>query len=100
MPKMDMAVQHGLEKEEALERIKGLLVQLKREKGDMIEDLREEWAGDHCRFSFTVMGSPVSGIFENGDKEVRISADLPFTAALFKGKIEAVIREKARELLS
>lgn len=99
MPSLDMTIPHDLEKDEALMRIKRMLVQLKQEKGDMIEDLREDWDENSCKFSFVVMGSSISGTFENGDNEVRISADLPFAASLFKGKIESVIREKAEELL-
>jgi len=100
MPGLDMSIAHELGKEEANQRIKKILIQLKEERGDMIEDLREEWGDQSCRFSFTVMGYAVSGLLESADREIRISAHLPFVAAMFRGKIEAAIREKAEELLS
>lgn len=99
MPKLNISVPHKLSREEAAERIKGLLSQMKSEYGDNIKDLNEDWRGDSCRFSFSVMGSSITGTLDILSDEVHINGDLPFAASFFKGKIEETIREKASDLL-
>ncbi|MEN8153911.1 MAG: polyhydroxyalkanoic acid system family protein [Acidobacteriota bacterium] len=100
MPELDISIPHQLRQDEAAERIKGLLGQMKKDYGESIQDLNEEWSGNSCRFGFSVMGSEISGTLDILNDEVRIKGGLPFTAGLFKGKIEKTIREKAAELLS
>ena len=99
MSKLNIIVPHKLSREEATKRIKGLLGQMKREYGDSVKDLREDWSENSCRFSFSVMGSSISGTLDILSDEVRINGDLPFAASFFKSKIEETIREKAAELL-
>lgn len=52
MPKMSVEVPHKLGKEKALARIKNLLIDLKAQYGDQIQDLKEEWSGTIGAFSF------------------------------------------------
>ena len=56
MPKMSLTIPHRLTQEEALERIHSLLGDLKKQHGDQITDLKEDWQGNRCAFSFKVMG--------------------------------------------
>ena len=100
MSKLDISVPHQLSREKAAARIKGLLGQMKREYGDNIKDLQEDWSGDSCRFSFSVMGSNIRGTLDILSDEVQIRGDLPFAASFFKSKIEETIKEKAAELLA
>ncbi|MEN8155171.1 MAG: polyhydroxyalkanoic acid system family protein [Acidobacteriota bacterium] len=99
MSNLNIRVSHKLTQDVAAERIKGLLNQLKREYGDQIKDLSEDWNGNSCRFSFSVMGSSISGTLDVLNDEVLIKGDLPFAARLFKGRIEETIRAKAEDLL-
>ena len=100
MPKLDICVSHQLTRDEAAGRIKGLLGQMKEEYGENVKDLKEDWSRDSCRFSFSVMGSSISGTLDILSDKVQINGNLPFAASLFKGKIEETIREKASELLA
>lgn len=100
MSSLNISVSHDLTIEEASKRIKGLLTQMKREYGDSIKDLSEDWRGNSCWFSFSVMGSSITGTLDILSYEVQIKGDLPFAASLFKGKIEDTIRERATNLLS
>jgi len=100
MPKLDIVVSHKLSREEATARIEGLLGRLKEEYRDTIKNLNENWENNSCLFSFSVMGSAVSGTLDILSDEVYMTGDLPFAASLFKGKIETMIREKATELLA
>jgi hypothetical protein len=100
MPALDMAVPHKLSRQEAMTRIRGLLQKLKDEQGDRINDLREDWSDSGGKFSFSAMGFQVSGTLDVTPADVRLSANLPFAASFFKGRIEEAIRARASELLA
>jgi len=100
MPEVRILVQHQLTEEEAVRRIKNLLTALKTQFADTISDLREDWAGNSCQFSLSVGGLSGSGTMNVKPKEVEIDLNLPFMAMMFKGKIEAVIRERLGKLLA
>ena len=95
-----MSVPHRLGQEEALKRVKTLLGDVKTQFGDKISDLREDWQDNIGSFSFTAMGFSVSGTLTVETSEVRLSANLPFAAMLFKGRMESTIRERAGTLLA
>ncbi|MES2331775.1 MAG: polyhydroxyalkanoic acid system family protein [Bacteroidota bacterium] len=99
MAHFDMSIPHQLSKEDALIRIKNLLSETKKQHGDKISNLQEEWRDNIGAFSFTVMGFDVSGILTVNEDTIGLDADLPFAASLFKGKIRDIISEKAGELL-
>lgn len=100
MPKLNISVQHRLAQEEALNRIKGLLGQVKNQFADKITDLRENWNGNTGTFSFSAMGFSVSGTLTVKPSEVELNGNLPFAASFFRGKIESTIRERASTLLA
>ncbi len=99
MPKSTVKVDHQLGKDEALNRIKGLLVQAKAQYGDRITDLQESWTNDGGTFSFRAMGFKISGNLAVADRDVVIVGDYPFAAMPFKSTIEATLRERAERLL-
>jgi hypothetical protein len=99
MPKLNMKVSHRLSQDEALERIKGLLGQVKQQFADKVSDLRESWNGSNGEFSFKAMGLAVSGTLVVRGAEVELNGNLPLAAYPFKGKIESTIRERATALL-
>ncbi len=100
MPKSTVTVDHQLGKDEALDRIKGLLVQAKAQYGDRITDLQENWGDDGGTFSFRAMGFKISGSLAVAPANVVIVGDYPFAAMPFKGTIEATLRERAERLLA
>ena len=100
MPKLDMKFAHQLSQDEALKRARGLLDQIKNEFADQISNLHEEWVENTCQFSFSVKGFSVSGTLIADPSEVELSCDLPWAVALFKGKIESMIQEKAESLFA
>ena len=100
MPSLNMSVSHHLSQDEALNRIKGLLGQVKTQFSDQISDLRENWSGNKGTFSFSAMGFSVSGTLTVKSGEISLESTLPFAALPFKGKIESTIRERATALLT
>jgi hypothetical protein len=99
MPKLNMIVSHSLSQDEAVQRIKNLLNDVKTQFADKISDLNEEWEGNIGKFNFSAMGFPVSGTLTVKMSQVDISANLPFAAMFFKGKIESTIKNRAETLL-
>lgn len=99
MAHFDMSIPHQLSKDEALKRIQNLLSETKKQHGDKIKNLHEEWKGNVGAFGFTTMGFDVSGILTVNENTIELEADLPFAASLFKGKIKDIINEKAGDLL-
>ncbi len=98
MPKSTVTVHHSLGKEEALNRIKNILVTAKEQHGDRISDLQEHWTQDGGTFSFRAMGFKISGSLKVTDHEVAITGEYPFAAVPFKGTIESTLRERAERL--
>lgn len=96
MPDIKMKLSCCFISDESHNHAKELLEDIKKEFIDKIDDLKEEWDGDKGKFSFLIKGLPVSGIIIAEHTKMEISITLPWQATLFKGKIESVIREKAR----
>ncbi len=99
MPSIKLSVPHNLTKENAIERLRKMTEQIKKQYGNMVQNLSESWADDSGSFSFTVMGFDVSGKVKVEDREVNMQGQIPIAALAFKGKIESVIRDKMTELL-
>lgn len=100
MAKLNINIPHDLPKEEALQRIKKLLTDLKQQKKDMVSNVKENWEDDKGSFSFTTKGFDLSGNIQVNNSNVEINSNLPFALSLFKGKISSIITEKANELLA
>ena len=100
MPKSTVTVPHQLGKDEALQRIQGILVQAKAQYGDRLTDLKETWTDDGGTFSFKAMGFKISGSLKVTGDDVEIVGDYPFAAIPFKGTIESTLRERAERLLA
>jgi hypothetical protein len=99
MPSIKMSVPHNLLRETALERLRNMTEQIKKQYGNMVQDLNESWTGNTGAFSFRVMGFDISGNVHVEDREVNLDGQIPFAALAFKGRIESVLREKMTELL-
>jgi hypothetical protein len=100
MPTIDVTVPHQLSQPQAMNRIQGLIANVKAEHGDKITDLHEGWIENVGTYRFSVMGFAVSGTITVMPASVRLTGDLPFAAAFFKNTIESTIRDRAADLLA
>ncbi len=100
MSSLNIKVPHHLTQDEALARIKSLFVRIRQEQKDKISDVKEEWEGNTGSFQFKSFGQNLAGVIDVNASDVEINSKLPLTLSLFKGKIEEVIRDKAKELLA
>ncbi|MEO1495654.1 MAG: polyhydroxyalkanoic acid system family protein [Planctomycetota bacterium] len=99
MPKFDVSVPHTLGQQAARERLHGFSEKLQQKYADQLSGLEQSWEGDALAFSFSTFGIGVSGTLEVRDESIEVSGDLPFTAAMFKGKIVGAIQEQLTRLL-
>ncbi len=99
MPKSTVSIDHSLGKQEALDRIKGMLGQVKENYGSQVSDLEENWTDNGGSFSFKAMGFKISGDLTVTDSKVLVDAEFPWAAKPFQSTIETTIRERAERLL-
>ena len=99
MPTLEMSISHNLPQQEALQRIKKLLSETKRDHGDKIQDLAETWNGNEGNFSFKAQGYDISGTLSVNPTSIELKGKVPFAFSLFKGTITRMISERAADLL-
>jgi putative polyhydroxyalkanoate system protein len=100
MPRLTMDVPHELGKEEAGRRLKEKFSVVREKFGGQVNGLSETWDGDQLNFGFSAMGMKIAGTVTVGESDVRMAADLPFAAMMFKGTIESRIRGELGDLLA
>jgi hypothetical protein len=95
-----MTMAHRLGTEEAQRRLKVKLSAIRDIYGRQVSDLHEEWHENTLSFGFKAMGMNVAGVIEVDNRDVRLSAQVPFAVVIFKGPIETRIRAELGNLLS
>lgn len=100
MPRLAIETSHALGQEEALRRLNDKADLLKDMYQDQCSDLHQAWNGNTLSFAFKAMGMKVAGTVTAEDSQVKLEAQLPLAAMVFKGKIEARIREQLGNLLA
>lgn len=100
MPRLTMETVHSLGREEAARRLKEKFGTVRERYGSHVNNLREEWLDHTFSFGFKAMGMGITGTVQVDDASVKLNAELPFAAMLFKGSIEKQIREELSGLLA
>ncbi|MCA9270716.1 MAG: polyhydroxyalkanoic acid system family protein [Planctomycetales bacterium] len=100
MPKFSTAVPHPLGKQAARLALEGLLSRVSEKFAQQVSSLEQSWTGDTLTFALTTYGFKISGNVVVEDSEVRLDGDLPFAAAMFKGKIESSIKTEIEKALA
>ena len=100
MPKFSTSVPNPLGKENARSAVAGLLDRVTEKYGDQVSALEQSWEGDTLNFSMTTYGFNITGNLVVAEEAVKIDGDLPFAAAMFKGKIEGSIRNELEKCLA
>jgi len=100
MANLEVDVPHNLPEDEAMKRIKNLFTEMKKEHGDKISNLREEWEGNVGIFSFTAQGFDIAGTLTVNASNVELKGKLPLALSFFKGAIAKTIHDQAAKILS
>ena len=99
MPKLAISVPHALGQEEAIRRLEEAFRSATETYRDQIHELDAQWNGNVMRYRFNAMGIAVSGSTTVEPSEVKVDANLPLMAVMFKGAIEKRLREELGKLL-
>lgn len=100
MPDLNISVPHSLPQEEALQRLKRFLSQIKTQYKDTITNLDEHWNENVGTFNVSGRGLTGSGRMTVNESEVLVESSLPAVAMFFKGTIEAKVREWLSRVLA
>ena len=100
MANLEVTIPHNLSEEEALRRLKNQFTEMKKEHGDKISNLKEEWNGNIGNFSFTAQGFDIEGTITVNPSTVELEGKIPFALSLFKGAITKTIQQQATKVLS
>lgn len=99
MPKFHVTVPHPLSQEDATRKLNGFVDLLRSRYQDQLSGLEESWDNNVLSFGFKTYGIQVTGKITVNDHSVDLDGDLPFSAIMFKGKIESAIRDELTKLM-
>jgi hypothetical protein len=100
MPDLNISIPHQLSQDEALRRLKSSIADAKKQYGDKIDELRETWNGYSGTLDVAVMGQKLAVVLTVNPSDVNVQSALPMIAMMFRGKIEAAIRQEGTKLLA
>ncbi len=94
MPALKLNFPHQLGREEAQNRLRGLLEKVKARHGDKFSDLRESWVNNVLNFGFRTYGFNIDGNVTVDDSEVRLDgrSHLPRSCSREKSNRNCEIR--------
>ena len=95
-----MEVPHSLDQEEATRRLKEKFSAALAEHHAHVSPIQNEWKDHTFSFSIQAMGMAVSGTVAVEQKAVKLAAELPFAAMMFKRSIEDRLRKEVGALLT
>ncbi len=95
-----MDVSHQLGLDEAIRRLREKLDSVRDQFDGQVSDFREEWCENEMAFGFSAVGMKIAGKVAVEASNVKVAADLPFAAAMFKGVIERRIRDELDAVLA
>ena len=100
MPTFSTEVPHQLGAEQATERLKQFVEQVREQYKEFVTDLQGSWADNLLTFSFRAYGFKIDGTLTVDERAARLAGTLPFAAVVFRGKIEQTIAGELRRELS
>ena len=100
MPKLSFSVPHSLDKAEARSRLEKFAEGVRNKYQGQVKDIKEWWEGDTLCFAFRTMGINIDGRLAVEDDRIALDGNLPFSAMMFKGKIESSLRDELQKLVA
>jgi hypothetical protein len=100
MPQFSVEVPHTLGQEEASKRLKHRLDIASEFYQSKVNALNHQWNGHTLSFGFEAMGMKIAGTMAVDQQSVKVAANLPLAAVLFKKTIEERIRQEVGKMLT
>jgi hypothetical protein len=98
--KLALEVPHELTAEQAKNRLQTEFEQRKTDLEEHASELQTNWSGNTLDYSFSAFGFKVKGVLHCLAKSIKIDAELPFPAMMFRSKIEQGVREGLGNVLA
>ncbi len=95
MPKINLEIPHQLTAEEARSRLERFTESLPK---DQVSDLEQNWNENTLTFGFKTFGIKIGGDITTENEKLLVCVDLPFSAMMFKGKIETEMKKQLERL--
>ncbi|MCA9231300.1 MAG: polyhydroxyalkanoic acid system family protein [Planctomycetales bacterium] len=92
MPKLNFEVPHPLSVEDAKSKLQRFVEALQSRFQGQISELEQTWEGNDLVFGFKTFGIKIAGTIGVQEGKLLVDVELPFSAMMFKGKIESEIR--------
>jgi putative polyhydroxyalkanoate system protein len=92
MPKLSVSIPHALGQDAATKQLQNILEKMKERYQSQYSDLTESWEGNVLNYGFKTFGFPIKGSMDVQPSEVKVDADLPFAAMMFKARIEQELK--------
>ena len=99
MPKFHFEIPHSLTAADAKSRLERFAESLSAIFQDKVSDLNQGWNGNTLAFGFKTFGIKINGDITAKDNQLDVTGEIPFTAMMFKGKIESEVREQLGRLM-
>jgi hypothetical protein len=99
VPKFHLEIPHSLSAEEAKSRLERFIESLQAKFQDKVSDLDQSWNDNTLAFGFKTFGIKIAGAITALEDKLDVAGDIPFSAMMFKGKIESEIREQLARLM-
>jgi len=99
VPKINFEVPHSLTADDAKEKLQKFIEAIQAKFKDQVSDLDQSWEGNNLVFSFKTFGFKIAGKITVHDDKLSLDGDLPFSAMMFKGKIESEMRGQLERLV-
>jgi len=95
VPKIKLEIPHTLSAAEARSRLERFTESLPQ---DQVKDLEQSWSENTLTFGFKTFGIKIGGDLTAVDEKLLVNLELPFSAMMFKGKIESEITKQLERL--
>jgi len=95
VPKIHLEIPHQLSAEEARSRLERFTEGLPQ---DQVTDLEQSWHENTLSFVFKTFGIKINGDLTAANEKLLVNIELPFSAMMFKGKIESGIKKQLERL--
>ena len=92
-------IPHKLTQEQARERLKTGLSDLRTKYAANVSNFEETWTGDQMSFKLTAMGQSLTGRMDVLADSVKLAIDLPWLLAAFAEKFRPNIEREGRKML-
>ena len=99
MPQFNVMVPHTMSREDARAKLEKFADFLQQKFQGQVKNVEQSWEGDTLNFAFRTYGINIKGNIAVSDNELKLTGEIPFSAMMFRGKIESAVREQLEQLV-